>query len=68
MVPALVQIRARSKEGSLDERHLEFACETIDDFVADQGVALRSSHGTTAGNGPVVFVPAGDEATRPSPE
>jgi predicted PurR-regulated permease PerM len=62
MVPALVQIKARSKEGSLDEQHLEFACETIDDLVADQGVALRSSHGTTASNGPVVFVPAGDEA------
>ncbi len=62
MVPALVQIKARSKEGSLDEQHLEFACETIDDLVADQGVALRTSRGTTASNGPVVFVPAGDEA------
>jgi hypothetical protein len=62
MVPALVQIKGRSKEGSLDQQHLEFACDTIDDLVADQSVALRSSSGTTVNCGPVVFVPAGDEA------
>lgn len=60
MIPALIQIKAGWNEGILDERNLEFACDTIDELITDHGVTPTSSEGLKANAGPVVFVPAGD--------
>ncbi len=59
LVPALIQIKAGLNEGVLDDRHLEFACETIDEFMTEQTAELQTTEGTRSESGPVVFVPAG---------
>jgi predicted PurR-regulated permease PerM len=58
LVPALIQIKAGLNEGVLDERHLEFACDTIDELIAEQIGEIQPSGGTKTDTGPVVFVPA----------
>ena len=37
MIPALVQVKTAWHEEFLDERHFEFACDTVDEIVADLG-------------------------------
>ena len=58
-VPALIQIKAGLNEGVLEDRHLEFACDTIDEFMTEQTAEVQPPEGTKDGTGPVVFVPAG---------
>jgi predicted PurR-regulated permease PerM len=58
LVPALIQIKAGLNEGVLDDRHLEFACDTIDEFMTEQTAEIQPSDETKNGTGPVVFVPA----------
>ena len=58
LVPALIQIKAGLNEGVLDDRHLEFACDTIDEFMTEQTAEIQSPDETKNGTGPVVFVPA----------
>ena len=59
LVPAVIQIKSGLNEGVLDERHLEFACDTIDEFIAEQTAELPRAERTKTETGPVVFVPAG---------
>jgi predicted PurR-regulated permease PerM len=59
LVPALIQIKASLAAGVLDDRHLEFACDTIDEFMAEQTAEIPPPEGTKNEAGPVVFVPAG---------
>jgi predicted PurR-regulated permease PerM len=59
LVPALIQIKAGLNEGVLDDRHLEFACDTVDEFMTEQSAEIQSAEETKNGTGPVVFVPAG---------
>src|SRR4029077_14805669 len=58
LVPALIQIKAGLNEGVLDERHLEFACDNVDEFMTEQTAEIQPSNRTESGTGPVVFVPA----------
>ena len=58
LVPALIQIKAGLNEGVLDDRHLQFACDTIDEFMTEQTAEIQAPEGTRDGIGPVVFVPA----------
>ncbi len=58
LVPALIQIKAGLNEGVLEHRHLEFACDTIDEFMTEQTAEIQPPEGTRNGIGPVVFVPA----------
>jgi predicted PurR-regulated permease PerM len=58
LVPALIQIKAGVNEGVLEDRHLEFACDTIDEFMTEQIAELPPPEETKSGIGPVVFVPA----------
>jgi len=58
LVPALIQIKAGLNEGVLDERHLEFACDNVDEFMTEQTAEIQPSNRTESGIGPVVFVPA----------
>jgi predicted PurR-regulated permease PerM len=59
LVPALIQIKAGLNEGVLDDRHLEFACDTLDEIMTEQTAEIQPPEGTKNGSGPVVFVPAG---------
>ena len=58
LVPAIIQIKAGLNEGVLDDRHLEFACDTIDEFMTEQIAEIQPPGGTKTETGPVVFVPA----------
>ena len=58
LVPALIQIKAGLNEGVLDDRHLEFACDTIDEFMTEQTAEIQPPDEIKNGTGPVVFVPA----------
>jgi predicted PurR-regulated permease PerM len=58
LVPALIQIKAGLNEGILDDRHLQFACDTIDEFMIEQTAEIQPPEGTRNGIGPIVFVPA----------
>jgi predicted PurR-regulated permease PerM len=58
LVPAIIQIKAGLNEGVLDERHLEFACDTIDEFMTEQIAEIQPPGETKTETGPVVFVPA----------
>ncbi len=62
LIPALIQIKRGWREGVLDERNLDFACDTIDELVTEHGAALPSPEGIQARTGSVVFVPGGDVA------
>jgi predicted PurR-regulated permease PerM len=62
LIPALIQIKRGWREGVLDERNLDFACDTIDELVTEHGAALPSPEGIQGRTGPVVFVPGGDVA------
>jgi predicted PurR-regulated permease PerM len=59
LVPALIQIKAGLNEGVLDDRHLEFACDTVDEIMTEQIAEIARAEGTANETGPVVFVPAG---------
>ena len=58
LVPALIQIKAGLNEGVLDDRHLQFACDTIDEIMIEQTAEIQPPDETRNGTGPVVFVPA----------
>jgi predicted PurR-regulated permease PerM len=60
MIPGLVHIKTGWHEGFLEERHFVFACDTIEELVAD----LQAASGSETGNRPcaVIFVPASDAA------
>jgi predicted PurR-regulated permease PerM len=58
LVPALIQIKAGLNEGVLDDRHLQFACDTIDEFMIEQTAEIQPPEGKQDGIGPVFFVPA----------
>ena len=62
LIPALIQIKRGWREGVLDERNLDFACDTIDELVTEHGATLPSPEGIQGRTGPVVFVPGGDVA------
>jgi hypothetical protein len=66
MIPALVHIKTAWHEGVLDERHFAFACDAIDELVADLGDEPRGADPPNAVFS-VVFVPASDAADKPSP-
>ena len=59
LVPALIQIKAGLSEGVLEDRHLEFACDTIDEFMTEQIAEIPPPEGDKSGTGPAIFVPAG---------
>ncbi len=61
MIPALVHIKTAWHEGVLDERHFAFACDAIDELIADLGDEPRAPDPATAACS-VVFVPASDAA------
>ena len=58
LVPALIQIKFGLNEGVLDNRHLEFACDTVDELITELTTELQPPEGTKIETGPVVFVPA----------
>lgn len=60
MVPALINIKAGWHGGGLDDRNLAFACDTIDELIADFGEGSQPTEEAKDGVHPVVFVPAGD--------
>jgi predicted PurR-regulated permease PerM len=62
MIPALVHIKQGWHEGVLDERHFEFACDTIDELVTDVAEATGSAAEVKNAPCSVVFVPASDAA------
>jgi predicted PurR-regulated permease PerM len=62
LVPALIQIKAGLNEGVLEDRHLEFACETVDEIMTEQSAEIQPPEETKNGSGLVVFVPAGGVA------
>jgi predicted PurR-regulated permease PerM len=62
LIPALIQIKRGWREGVLDERNLDFACDTVDELVTEHAAALPSPEGIQGRTGPVVFVPGGDVA------
>jgi predicted PurR-regulated permease PerM len=62
MIPALVHIKTAWHEELVDERHFEFACDTIDELVADLGSASRRDWDLRNAPYSVLFVPASDAA------
>jgi predicted PurR-regulated permease PerM len=61
MIPALVHIKTGWHEGVLDERHFVYACDAIDELVADLGDEPRIADPPKAVCS-VVFLPASDAA------
>ena len=59
-LPALINIKAGWHGGDLDDRNLAFACDTIDELIADFGEGSQPPEDNRDGVNPVVFVPAGD--------
>jgi predicted PurR-regulated permease PerM len=62
MIPALLHIKTAWHQGYLDERHFEFACDTIDELVADFGSGFQLGADPTSLPCSVLFVPASDAA------
>jgi predicted PurR-regulated permease PerM len=62
MIPALIRIKTALNEGNLEERNFAFACETVDELVAEVGEGLELVVNAERTPCSVVFVPAGDAA------
>lgn len=62
MIPALVQIKTARHEEIVDERHFEFACDTVDELVADFGSKSRPDAESGNALDSVLFLPASDAA------
>jgi predicted PurR-regulated permease PerM len=62
MIPALGHIKTAWHEEYIDERHFEFACDTIDDLVADLGSDSQLDSDSGNASCSVLFVPADDAA------
>ena len=62
MIPALVQVKTAWHEEVLDERHFEFACDTVDEIVADLGSGSQPDWDSSNAPCSVLFLPASDAA------
>ena len=62
MIPALVQVKTAWHEEVLDERHFEFACDTVDEIVADLGSGSQPDWDSSSAPCSVLFLPASDAA------
>jgi predicted PurR-regulated permease PerM len=62
MIPALGHIKTAWHEGYVDERHFEFACDTIDELIADFGSVSQPDSDSGNARCSVLFVPASDAA------
>ena len=62
IIPALVQVKTAWHEEVLDERHFEFACDTVDEIVADLGSGSQPDWDSSNAPCSVLFLPASDAA------
>ena len=62
MIPALVHVKTAWQEEFLDERHFEFACDTVDEIVADLGSGSQPEWDSSNAPCSVLFLPASDAA------
>ena len=62
IIPALIQVKTAWHEEFLDERHFEFACDTVEEIVADFGPGSQADWDSNNAPCSVLFLPASDAA------